>query len=79
MGGEWYFRGLNRAEDFCYVELETVRFNLKISQHVEPDYQLQEDGSIKMKYFGARHQLVFKSGGTITEWSSVVAYAPVEI
>ena len=55
-----------------------MRFNLK-NLTAEPDYQLQEDGTIKIKYFGVRYQLVFKCGGTTTEWSSVVAYTPVEM
>ena len=74
LGERWYVRGLNRAGDFCYVEPGTVRFYLK-SPKRKVDYQLQQDGTIKMQYFGIKHHLVFKfvrSDGTVAEWSSVL-------
>ena len=74
LGERWYIRGLNRAGDFCYVEPDTVRFYLK-SPKQKCDYQLQQDGTIKMKYFGVKHHLVFqfvRSDGTVAEWSNVL-------
>ena len=74
LGERWYIRGLNEAGDFCYVQPDTVRFYLKAPQQ-KVDYQLQQDGTIKMQYYGIEHCLVFKfvgSDGTVAEWSSVL-------
>jgi len=59
LGQLWCVRGLNRVGGFCYVEPGTVRFYLKTPQQ-KPDYQLQEDGTMKTHYFGFKNQLVFQ-------------------
>ena len=59
---------------FCYVELGTVRFHLKLLK-LKPDFQLKEDGTLTKRYFGVRNQLVFqfiRSDGTSQQWSSVL-------
>ena len=59
---------------FCYVELGTVRFHLKLLK-LKPDFQLKEDGTLTKRYFGVRNQLVFQfipSDGTSQQWSSVL-------
>jgi len=74
LGDRWYIRGLNRAGDFCYVEPGSVKFYLKTPQQ-KADYQMQEDGSMKIQYFGFKNQLNFqfvRSDGTQAEWSSVL-------
>jgi len=75
LGDRWFVRGLNKAGDFCYVEPGTVKFYLKIRKK-KLDYQLQEDGTMQMEYFGENQLLIFKfvkSDGVITEWSNIIA------
>ena len=45
------------AGDFCYIEPGTVRFYLKLAKQ-KVDYQIQQDGSIKMQYFGIKHRQI---------------------
>ena len=67
-------RGINSVGAFCYVELGTVRFHLKLLK-LKPDFQLKEDGTLTKHYFGVRNRLVFqfiRSDGTLQQWSSVL-------
>ena len=43
-------RGINSVGAFCYVELGTVRFHLKLLK-LKPDFQLKEDGTLTKRYF----------------------------
>ena len=53
------------------MQPDTVRFYLKAPQQ-KVDYQLQQDGTIKMQYYGIKHRLVL---GVMVLWLSGVAFS----
>ena len=74
LGERWYIRGLNTAGDFCYVQPETVRYQLQFHRG-KLDYQLLDDGTLKQCKYGIRYQLIFRfvrNDATSSQWSNIL-------
>lgn len=74
LGPRWYIRGLNMAGDFCYVQPETVKFQLRSSRS-KCEYQMLDDGRLQKCFFDTTDQLVFRfvrGDGTSAQWHNVL-------
>lgn len=74
LGEWWYVKGLNTAGDFCYVQPNTVRYQLRFCSG-KPDYQLLHDGTLKQYKYGVRYQLVFRfvrNDAISSQWSNIL-------
>ena len=74
LGPRWYIRGINEAGDFCYVQPETVKLQLR-SCRGKCDYQLLDSGRLEKCLFGKTDQLVFRfvrGDGTLAQWYSIL-------
>lgn len=68
LGARWYMRGLNQRLNFCYVNLDTVRYHLRKRRAVQ---EYTPDGE---KVLDAGYMIIFKfvrMDGTKEEWDSI--------
>ena len=68
LGAQWHMRGLNQRLNFCYVNLDTVRYHLRKRRAVQ---EYTPDGE---KVLDAGYMIIFKfvrMDGTKEEWDSI--------
>ena len=74
LGFRWYVRGINKAGNFCFITLGTVKFHLRNKQNWV-DFQMQADGKLSKIVFDEGCQLIFqfiRGYGICSEWSHVL-------